>query len=301
MPELPEVETVRAGLEKHVVGKKIISVKQLHPRALRAESLNKLTIFKGAKVKAVKRRGKFMWLEFDRPEVLVAHLGMSGQFKIQSTNSEREPHLRAFFELSNGKEMRFVDQRTFGWLSVDEIVDGVPRIVSHIAIDLFDPDFNKKAVVKKIATKRGQIKKVILDQEVLSGIGNIYADEALWYSKIHPERIASNLSEVEIRSILKSVKKVMKRALDAGGTTFDDLYINVNGESGYFDISLRAYGQDGRSCRRCGAVIRRIAFANRSSHFCPRCQIWPRKVAGRGSRKNVNKNVGKKARKTGAK
>ena len=173
MPELPEVETVRAGLEKNVVGKKITGTKQLHPRALRSDSLNKLNIFKNSKIKAVKRRGKFMWLEFDRPEVLVAHLGMSGQFKIQKAKSHREPHLRAYFELSNGKELRFIDQRTFGWLCVDEAIDGVPKIVSHIATDLFDPNFNKKAVVKKIAAKRGQIKKVILDQEVLSGIGNI--------------------------------------------------------------------------------------------------------------------------------
>jgi len=191
MPELPEVETVRAGLEKHVVGKKIIGVKQFHPRALRSDSLTKLAVFKNAKIKAVKRRGKFMWLEFDRPEVLVAHLGMSGQFKIQRAKSDYEAHLRANFELSNGKEMRFIDQRTFGWLCVDQLEKGIPSVVSHIAIDLFDPTLDKKNVVKKINAKRGQIKKVILDQEVVSGIGNIYADEALWYARIHPESIAS--------------------------------------------------------------------------------------------------------------
>jgi formamidopyrimidine-DNA glycosylase len=150
-----------------VVGKKIIEVKQLHPRALRAESLNKLSIFKGAKIKAVKRRGKFMWLEFDREEVLVGHLGMSGQFKIQKSSSEFEKHLRANFQLSNGKDMRFIDQRTFGWLAVDLLAGDVPNLVSHIARDLFDPKFDKKKTVKKISTKRGQIKKVILDQEGL--------------------------------------------------------------------------------------------------------------------------------------
>lgn len=272
MPELPEVETVRAGLEKNVVGKKITGTKQLHPRALRSDSLNKLNIFKNSKIKAVKRRGKFMWLEFDRPEVLVAHLGMSGQFKIQKAKSHREPHLRAYFELSNGKELRFIDQRTFGWLCVDEAIDGVPKIVSHIATDLFDPNFNKKAVVKKIAAKRGQIKKVILDQEVLSGIGNIYADEALWYARIHPEHPANELTSTQILNIVTAAEKVMRRALKAGGTSFDELYINVNGESGYFERSLAVYGQEGEPCRRCGGEIIRIAFANRSSRLCPACQ-----------------------------
>jgi formamidopyrimidine-DNA glycosylase len=272
MPELPEVETVRAGLEKHVVGKKVIAVKQLHPRALRNDSLSKLSIFKNAKIKAVKRRGKFMWLEFDRPEVLVAHLGMSGQFKIQRAGSEYETHLRANFELSGGKEMRFIDQRTFGWLCVDQMIDGVPRVVTHIAPDLFDENLDKKNIVTKIAKKRGQIKKVILDQGVVSGIGNIYADEALWYARVHPESIAMDLSSTQILNILTAAQKVMKRALAAGGTSFDALYINVNGESGYFERSLAVYGQEGEPCRRCGTEIIRIAFANRSSRLCPACQ-----------------------------
>lgn len=272
MPELPEVETVRAGLEKHVVGKKVNAVKQLHPRALRNDSLSKLSIFKNAKIKAVKRRGKFMWLEFDRPEVLVAHLGMSGQFKIQRAGSEYETHLRANFELSGGKEMRFIDQRTFGWLCVDQLIDAVPRVVTHIAPDLFDENFDKKKVVSEIAKKRGQIKKVIIDQGVVSGIGNIYADEALWYARVHPESIAMELSSTQLLNILNAAQKVMKRALAAGGTSFDALYINVNGESGYFERSLAVYGQEGEPCRRCGTEIIRIAFANRSSRLCPACQ-----------------------------
>ena len=275
MPELPEVETVRLGLEKHVVGKTVLATSQLHPRALRANSLNTLRIFKGAKIKAVKRRGKFMWLEFDRPEVLVAHLGMSGQFKIQKVGAEQEAHLRANFTLSNGREMRFIDQRTFGWLAVDQLVAEIPTMVSHIARDPFDPDFNKREIVKEISMKRGQIKKVILDQEVISGIGNIYADEALWRAGIHPETIASELSSTQILNLITAATKVMQRALAAGGTSFDELYINVNGESGYFERSLAVYGREGEACRRrprCRAKIIRIAFANRSSRLCPACQ-----------------------------
>jgi len=272
MPELPEVETVRAGLAKHVVGKSVNSVKQLHPRALRSGSLNTLNIFKGSKIKAVNRRGKFMWLEFDRPEVLVAHLGMSGQFKIQKASAEKETHLRANFLLSNGKEMRFIDQRTFGWLAVDVMEENAPTLVSHIALDPFDPEFNKRKVVEKILTKRGQIKKVILDQEVISGIGNIYADEALWRARIHPEAIANELTSTQILNVITAATKVMERALSAGGTSFDELYINVNGESGYFERSLAVYGREGEPCRRCGREIIRIAFANRSSRLCPACQ-----------------------------
>lgn len=272
MPELPEVETVRAGLAKYVVGKTVTEVKQLHPRALRADSISTLRTFKGAKIKKVNRRGKFMWVEFNRPEVLVAHLGMSGQFKIQKVGSEFESHLRANFTLSNGKEMRFVDQRTFGWLAVDTLESGVPNLVSHIARDPFDPDFNKREVVTKISKKRAQIKKVILDQGVVSGIGNIYADEALWRSKIHPEMLACDMSSTQILNVITAATKVMEKALAAGGTSFDELYINVNGESGYFERSLAVYGREGEPCRRCGAEIIRIAFANRSSRLCPACQ-----------------------------
>jgi formamidopyrimidine-DNA glycosylase len=275
MPELPEVETVRAGLEKHVLGKKITAVKQFHPRALRAESLSTLRIFIEAKIKAVKRRGKFMWLEFDRPEVLVAHLGMSGQFKIQKAGSEFESHLRANFTLSNGKDLRFIDQRTFGWLAVDLLEDEVPNLVSHVARDPFDPQFDKRAVVKEIAKRKGEIKKVLLDQKMISGIGNIYADEALWRAKIHPESIACELTSTQILNVINAATKVMQRALAAGGTSFDELYINVNGESGYFERSLAVYGREGEPCRRtprCEAEIIRIAFANRSSRLCPGCQ-----------------------------
>ena len=272
MPELPEVETVRAGLAKHVNGKRIDQVKQLHPRALRADSLNTLRIFKSAKIKEVKRRGKFMWFVFDRPEVLVAHLGMSGQFKIQSAKDEREIHLRACFTLSNGKELRSIDQRTFGWLAVDKLENEVPKLASHIALDPFDPSFDKRATVSRISKSRAQIKKVILDQSIVSGIGNIYADEALWRARIHPESIAAELTSTQVLNVLTAAKKVMERALAAGGTSFDDLYINVNGESGYFERSLAVYGREGEPCRRCGSEIERIAFANRSSRLCPTCQ-----------------------------
>ena len=270
MPELPEVETVRAGLAKWVTGAIIKSSEQLHPRAVKGEI--PLDVFNGAKIEAVKRRGKFLWFEFNRPEVLVAHLGMSGQFLIQDKLTEREKHARAILKLKTDREIRFIDQRTFGWLAVSKMVDGVPELAAHIALDLFDPKFSYKNAAKNIAKRRTQIKKALLDQSNVSGIGNIYADEALWYSKIHPEISTEDLSEKEIEKILKKSAQVMSAALKAGGTSFDDLYINVNGESGYFERRLKVYGREGEPCRRCGGEITRIAFANRSSHLCPRCQ-----------------------------
>lgn len=270
MPELPEVETVRAGLAKWATGEKIKRSLQLHPRAVKNDI--PITIFEGAKISNVCRRGKFLWFEFNRPEVLVAHLGMSGQFLIQAPKTEREKHARAIFELKSGREIRFIDQRTFGWLSVSKMAGEVPELVAHISLDLFDPKFSFRSSAEKIQIRSTQIKKLLLDQSIASGIGNIYADEALWLSQIHPETPACELTQSDIEKLLRNARSVMKAALKAGGTSFDDLYINVNGESGYFERRLKVYGREGEPCRRCGREIQRIAFANRSSHLCPRCQ-----------------------------
>ncbi|NDA83060.1 MAG: Fpg/Nei family DNA glycosylase, partial [Actinobacteria bacterium] len=254
MPELPEVETVRRGLEPWLTGKKIKEIEIFHPRAVRAGCDISLKEIRGARILRVDRRGKFLWFVLDREISLVGHLGMSGQILAAP----------------------LIDQRTFGWLSVEKIVSGahglLPECCAHIAPDVFSDDFDEKAVIAELRKRKIEIKKALLNQEILSGIGNIYADEALWYAKIHPERKSSSLSEVELKELLKAVRRVMRRALKKGGTSFDDLYINVNGESGYFEVSLNAYGREGEPCRRCRAQIRRIAFANRSSHFCPTCQ-----------------------------
>lgn len=278
MPELPEVETVRRGLEYYVVGKRISSVESFHRRAVKPGSMAPLTAVVGAKITAVKRRGKFLWLALDRDFTLVAHLGMSGQLLVKPIISPEQKHLRARISL-NGKfgskgsaEIRFIDQRTFGWLSVEQQRDGVPTSVAHIALDPFEVGFNLKQVVTKIKSKKCAIKPAILNQEVLSGIGNIYADEALWRARIHPEIICEDLSYIEIKTIIRSAIAVMKSAIASGGTSFDEQYKNVNGESGYFSRSLKVYGREGEKCSRCGNTIHRIAFANRSSHFCPCCQ-----------------------------
>ena len=277
MPELPEVETVRAGLEKYIVGKQIRHAESFHPRALKPSSISPLSAVVGAKITSVRRRGKFLWLEFDRDFVLVAHLGMSGQLLVQKSIVKNHPHLRARFILSGSSkgytnEVRFIDQRTFGWLSVEQVFEGIPTSVLKISKDPFESEFDLRQVVSNINRRKTAIKPAILNQNIISGIGNIYADEALWRAKIHPEIICEDLNENEIKKVIKSAILVMKSSIQAGGTSFDEQYKNVNGESGYFSRSLKVYGREGEPCPRCRSKIRRIAFANRSSHFCPRCQ-----------------------------
>ena len=280
MPELPEVETVRRGLAEHVIGHKFREILVLHPRATSPKSIAALTSLKGARVVGVARRGKFIWFQLDRPEVLVGHLGMSGQFLIQPKNAPDERHLRVKINLGK-QELRFIDQRTFGWLGIDEIRNGLPTYVKNIAADPFDPHFNLEETIQRFRKKKTEIKRALLDQGLMSGVGNIYADEALWRSKIHPECRTETMKASRVKELIASATLVMSEALAVGGTSFDDLYINVNGESGYFERSLAVYGQEGAGCPRCGRQIRRIKFANRSSHFCPKCQPTPRASGNR--------------------
>jgi formamidopyrimidine-DNA glycosylase len=275
VPELPEVETVRRGLVSLVKGYKIITAQDLHPRALKSESIAPLKSIQGAKIVDLNRRGKFLWFVLDRPQVLVAHLGMSGQFLIHQHGHPKAKHVRAQFELAKQmrkRELVFNDQRTFGWLSVEETTDGVPSSAQHIARDPFDPKFNLDATIEAFAKRRIRIKTALLNQEIMSGVGNIYADETLWRAKIHPEISTADLSKKKIESIIGFASEVMGEAVKQGGTSFDDLYINVNGESGYFEQALAAYGRTDQPCPRCGTPIKRITFGARSSHFCPRCQ-----------------------------
>ena len=276
MPELPEVETVRRGLAHFLIGYRFKSAEGLHPRVLKPTSLQPLTAVIGAQIKGIERRGKFLWFALDRDLALVAHLGMSGQFLVARKDRPQPNHVRAHFDLSKGfkrHELLFSDQRTFGWLSVEELTDGIPQSARHIALDPFDPAFDRDAVIARMKSRKAAIKSVILNQEIMSGVGNIYADESLWRAKIHPEIPASELSTKKITSLLDAAIQVMAEAVEVGGTSFDALYINVNGESGFFETSLAAYGQEGEPCPRCGRGIKRIAFGNRSSHFCLKCQV----------------------------
>jgi formamidopyrimidine-DNA glycosylase len=275
VPELPEVETVRRGLDHLITGYRITEAHNLHPRALKPESIAPLDSLIGAKITGANRRGKFFWLTLNRPYVLVAHLGMSGQFLIHQKNRPKATHIRAQFQLKKplrSLDLVFNDQRTFGWLSIEETTNNVPTSAQHIAPDPFDPLFNKQTTINNYLKRNIKIKTALLNQEIMSGVGNIYADETLWRAKIHPETLTSELKKKKVEKIIDFATEVMQEAIDQGGTSFDDLYINVNGESGFFEKSLAAYGQEDEPCPRCGSPIKRITFGARSSHFCPRCQ-----------------------------
>jgi len=289
MPELPEVEVVRRGLQARVVGRTITSVRVHHPRAVRRHDAGPADLtarLRGTRVTGTGRRGKYLWLLLDTepPGVesataLVVHLGMSGQMLLGDV--PRADHVRISAQLDDGTALSFVDQRTFGgWLLADlVVVDGtiVPAPVAHLARDPLDPRFDAAAVVAVLRRKHSELKRQLLDQQVVSGIGNIYADEALWRARVNGARIAATLSRPRLAGVLEAAAEVMRDALAEGGTSFDSLYVNVNGESGYFDRSLNAYGREGRNCRRCGAVMRREKFMNRSSFYCPSCQPRPRR------------------------
>ncbi len=289
MPELPEVEVVRRGLVDHVVGRRLTGVTVLHPRPVRrhlAGPADFAAALEGRLVTDARRRGKYLWLPLDGGDALLAHLGMSGQLLVRSPADPPERHLRVRFGLADagrpaGRELRFADQRMFGGLSVSAGSAELPAEIAHIARDPLDPAFDDDAFVAAVRRRHSGIKRILLDQTAVSGVGNIYADEGLWLARVHGDRLGVRLRAAQVRDVLAGVRAVMTAALAQGGTSFDPLYVDVNGASGYFDRSLEVYGQEGRSCSRCGTQIVRVPFMNRSSAFCPHCQPRPRRTAAR--------------------
>ena len=284
MPELPEVEVVRRGLDAGVTGRTVAGVTVTHPRAVRrhvAGADDFAARLRGRRITAVRRRGKYLWLPLDSGEALTGHLGMSGQLLVVPPDSPVQKHLHVRLRLADGslpgdRELRFVDQRTFGGLLVVPDGDPVPPLLAHIARDPLDPEFDDDAFVAGLRRRRTGVKRALLDQTLVSGIGNIYADETLWRARLHGERPTDLLTRPAARRLLAHARDVLREAIVAGGTSFDALYVSVEGVSGLFERSLDAYGREGLPCRRCGAPIRREAFMNRSSASCPRCQPRPR-------------------------
>lgn len=279
MPELPEVEVVRRGVADHVVGHVISDVDVLDERSIRRHRLGAtdfVSSIAGRGVTAARRRGKYLWLALDDVDGLVIHLGMSGQLLIKEHDAPLEKHLRVRFRLADGRQLRFVDQRIFGHLFLSRDGAQNPAEIAHIAPDPLSADFDIATFTAAIRRKRTELKRALLDQSLVSGIGNIYADEALWLAGLHYRRRTEKLRPADIVRVVAAVQDVMGRALSQGGTSFDALYVNINGQSGYFDRSLYAYGRAEEPCARCGGPIRREPFMNRSSYFCPRCQRPPR-------------------------
>jgi formamidopyrimidine-DNA glycosylase len=316
VPELPEVEVVRRGLARWVAGRMVERVEVVDERSLRRHVLGAEDFrqnLTGARVLDVVRRGKFLWMPLEAsgggtgpPAVaLMAHLGMSGQLLIEDPEKDAQKHLKVRLQLSAATDedgdalptdLRFVDQRIFGGMFLAELeptADGgpgglgsgglalIPHQAAHIARDPLDPLFSLAAFHQRLRGRRTGLKRALLDQGLISGIGNIYADEALWAARLHYARPTDTMRLPDTERIVSAVRTVMERALDAGGTSFDSLYVNVNGSSGYFARELEAYGRAGRPCSRCAAAgrtspLRRESFMNRSSFLCPVCQPRPR-------------------------
>ncbi len=280
MPELPEVETVRQGLERHVVGRQIDTVRVLHPRAVRRHVEGPAEFeaaLAGRSLDAAMRRGKYLWLSVGE-DALLAHLGMSGQLLVGEPDRPLSPHVRIWFTFSDeGPDLRFTDQRTFGHMCVVRDGAQLPAPIAHIAPDPFDPAFDPALLAQRLRRRRTGVKRALLDQSLVSGVGNIYADEALWRARLHWARPTETLGGPEVSRLLQAVREVLAEALAAGGTSFDSLYVNINGQSGYFERSLAVYGREGDPCRRCGTMVRRDPFMNRSAYSCPRCQPRPRR------------------------
>ncbi|WP_165066760.1 bifunctional DNA-formamidopyrimidine glycosylase/DNA-(apurinic or apyrimidinic site) lyase [Marisediminicola senii] len=320
MPELPEVEVVRAGLAPAVTGATVASVTVFDERSLRrhpgpAEDFVDRLI--GRTMLAPQRRGKFMWIPLDGgsgdlgggygdggiehgaggvehrdgtsdttgaggPAALVAHLGMSGQVLLRDTATD-DLRTRIRIDITHPDHgplrLNFVDQRIFGSMAIDTLEpttdhphQRVPTAVRHIARDPLDALFDDALFLARLAARRTTVKRAMLDQTLISGIGNIYADESLWAARIHYDQPTATLSRARAKLLLAEVRLVLTKALAEGGTSFDTQYLNVNGQSGYFAHSLNAYGQQGEPCPRCGRPIVRESFMNRGSHFCPHCQ-----------------------------
>lgn len=289
MPELPEVEVVRRGLAPAVTGAIVERVEVHDERALTRHlpgAADFAARLEGARLAAPRRRGKFLWIPIEGGrEALIGHLGMSGQLLLRERNAADDRHLRIRLGLDGPAgplDVAFVDQRTFGSLAVDALrpspdapedaAQRIPGQVAHIARDPMDPRFDEPAALARLARSRAPIKAALLDQTLVSGIGNIYADESLWAARLHPMQPAGTISTRKARELFAAVRRVLEKALGEGGTSFDAQYVNVNGQAGYFAHSLHAYGRTGEPCDRCGTPIRRAPFASRSSHFCPRCQ-----------------------------
>ncbi len=299
MPELPEVEVVRRGLEPFtgdwvvdVVGVSELRSLKRHPGPVE-DFVYRL---EGRKLRRIVRRGKFLWWQLDDDHTaLVAHLGMSGQILIGDTPDDFGKLCRITLGLSRPPSgavtLGFVDQRIFGYMALDNLVptvDGqpggsgsdapvIPSRAQHISRDPLDPAFCDDDFIRRLRRKKTGIKSALLDQTLVSGVGNIYADEALWRVGLHYNRECSGLTPQKVRELLGAIRDVFVQALDDGGTSFDWQYVNVNGQSGYFSQSLNAYGQQGKPCAKCGTVMVKEAFQNRSSHRCPRCQRLSRK------------------------
>ncbi len=272
MPELPEVEVVKLSLERRLVGRRFSTV-SVHSPALR-EPLDKdvLGSLAHATVRGLRRRAKYLLIDLDGGRTLVIHLGMSGRLTVVPSGDPRQKHEHLSFSLSDGGRLRLVDPRRFGMafaLPTSEL--DADRRFAHLGIEPLGADLTGEFLRHKAAGRRGPIKGFLMDGKIVVGVGNIYACEVLWRSKVHPKRSVGRVGCATWQSLAGSIQAVLSSAIKQGGTTLSD-FQDGEGNAGYFQVSLAAYGRESKPCSRCGAPIRRIVQGNRSTFYCPRCQ-----------------------------
>jgi len=278
MPELPEVETVRRGLERHLVGRQITSVEVGRERTVRRTSREALIAgLTDTVVEAAGRRGKYLLLPLDSGDTLMIHLRMSGQVLLAAAGSPRPPHTHVVMHLDDGHEAWFVDPRTFGEMVVfdpDNVGTELPEL-ARMGVDPIAEPFDPAILREAFGTSRRALKPMLLDQHVIAGIGNIYADEILHRARLRPDRAASTLDRRQIRVLHASIVDVLTEAIDAGGSTLGDAqYVDLMGKGGSYQDDHRVYGRGGERCSTCGrGWIRRTVTGGRGTHSCPVCQF----------------------------
>lgn len=277
MPELPEVETVCRQLAKVVVGQRIRYVDVTGRRTIRRQSIEEfVACLEGRTIEGVRRWGKYLLVELDDRCVLVIHLRMSGQLRHETEASvPRQIHTHVVIGFDDGKELRFVDPRTFGELFVADDVDarGLPVQLSHLGIDPVADELTTVAFTALCAHRKLAIKALLLDQRAIAGVGNIYGDEICFMAKVRPDRRAESLTRRERERLVAAVPVILHHAITDGGSSLVDLrYRDLVGGLGTYQDRHQVYGRTGQGCYVCGTPIRKLVISGRSSHFCPRCQ-----------------------------
>jgi len=280
MPELPEVETVARGLRAHLPGRRIVSV-QLGKTDFIDDPAALESVLPGSRVAEVRRHGKLMALRLeteaddaaDESVFLLIHLGMTGRVLVCAPGQPVAPHTHVFLTLDDGREVRYTDPRRFGRMRVER-ESAMPGILTKLGLEPLE--MTESDFAARLAGRRAMIKALLLNQAVYRGLGNIYTDESLWRARIHPMRLAAWLSATERRALYRAIRKILEAAIRLGGSSISD-YVDSEGNPGMFQLRHHAYDREGKGCHRCGAKIRRIIVAGRSSYFCPRCQTAPRR------------------------
>ncbi len=281
MPELPEVETVVRELRESLVGVAIIEVEVAWPRTVASPDPDEFaSALTRQEVTRVDRRGKWIHIGLSRGQSLLIHLRMTGRLLLTSDECPDERHLRVRFKLADGRTLWFCDTRKFGrmWL-----VDDAQTVLGELGPEPLGDGFTAVLLQRMLTPRRGRIKPLLLNQRIVAGLGNIYADEVLWRARIHPLRRADRLSAGEVRRLHASIQAVLRRAIASRGTTLDDgAFVGAHGEAGEFAERLAVYGRKGEPCRRCGSPVERIRLGQRSTHLCPNCQAPPEPPEGDG-------------------